>query len=199
MKIFLSLILPFMIVYTAIGQGTFIYDQQSSMNEMSFPNGSGAFIQLLSPYGQSFTPTLSAIDFIRLNLDDNNPNNGIGATLYLNLRTGDINGTILATTPSVTLANGFTGTMNFFFSSDVPLTPGDIYTFQIVVQSGDSWNAIAGEYNYSGGMAFANGVAASGSDLWFREGVLSVPEPSPSWLVLLGSGIFLYARRAFHR
>jgi hypothetical protein len=48
-------------------------------------------------------------------------------------------------------------------------------------------------------MAFANGVAASGSDLWFREGVLSVPEPSPSWLVLLGSGIFLYARRAFHR
>jgi PEP-CTERM motif-containing protein len=173
-------------------QSTFIYDQQSSTDESPLPYGAGAHIQQLTPYGQSFTPNLPAVGFIRLNLNDNNPNNGQGVTLYLNLRANSISGTVLATTLLVNLPNAFTGTCDFLFASEVSLTPSAPYTFELVIQSGDSWNANAGEFNYPGGMVFAHGVPAFNSDLWFREGI--VPEPSSAALALLG-GVLVWLRR----
>ena len=194
MKHYIFQTILLLLVNSVHSQG-FLYDQQSSTDETPI-SGAGAVIQQLAPYGQSFTPSLSSVDFIRLNLNDGNPNNGIGATIYLNLRTNTINGAILATTPSISLTNGFAGIVNFLFPSTVPLTPSATYVFEIVMQSGsDSWNALAGEYNYSGGIVYANGVPASGSDLWFREGIVTVPEPSSAVLVLLGSGAWLFIRR----
>jgi|ERR1022692_2804384 hypothetical protein len=176
------------------GQGAFIYDQQSSTNEGALPYGAGVVIQqIASPYGQSFTPTLSAVDFIRLKLNDNDPNNSLSATLRVNLRTNSINGSILASTASVSLTNGFTGVVNFFFSSSLSLTPGVVYYFQPVVQSGDLWNLEAGEYNYPGGSVFVGGFAATASDYWFREGI--VPEPSAGLLFLFGSGVVAWCHR----
>ena len=178
----------------ACGQG-FIYDQQSSTDESVLPNGSGTSIQLSSPLGQSFTPNLTAVNFIRLNLNDNNPNNSLGGIIYLNLRTDTVGGTLLATTTPVTFANGFTGTADFYFASDVPLTPSATYAFELVIQLGsDSWNALAWEYNYPGGVAFGNGVPAPAGDLWFREGTI-VPEPSVGALTLLGAGVLWWNRR----
>lgn len=177
-------------------QGTFIYDQQSSTNETPIP-GAGAVIQQLTPYGQSFTPSLSAVSFIRLNLSDYSPNNGLGVTLYLNLGTNTINGFVLATTPLVTLSDGFAGTVDFNFSSDVPLVPASPYAFEIVIQSGDLWNAVAGELNYPGGMVFAHGAPAPASDLWFREGI--VPEPSAALLALLGGSVLIWFTRRMRR
>ena len=181
--------------FVARGQG-FTYDQQSSVDETAWPYGAGAPIQLLSPYGQSFTPNLTSVNFIRLNLNDNNPGNALGATLYLNLRADSISGAVLATTPTVSLPSGFTGPVDFFFQSEVPLTPLSTYTFEIVVQLGsDSWNSRAGELNYAGGMVFANGLAAPGSDVWFREGTYTVPEPSTAAIMLLGAGALWWHRR----
>jgi hypothetical protein len=74
----------------AAAQGTFIYDQQSSTDESAWPYGAGGNLQNSTPTGQSFTPSLSAVGFVRLNLNDPNPINGLGATIYLNLRTGSI-------------------------------------------------------------------------------------------------------------
>ena len=181
----------------AQAQGIYTYDQQSSTDESAWPYGAGVAIQLASPYGQSFTPNSSGLNFIRLNLNDNNPNNSLGATLYLNLRADSISGTVLATTPTVTLVNGFTGPTDFFFSSDVALTPVTTYAFEIVIQFGsDSWNARAGELNYAGGTAYYQGLPLTGSDVWFREGTYAVPEPSALALVLLGAGMLAWIRRA---
>jgi hypothetical protein len=102
---------------------------------------------------------------------------------------------VLATSSAVTFANGFAGTMNFFFLSDVPLTPAQTYAFEVVVQSGsDLWNASAGEYSYAGGMVFANGLPAPASDMWFREGLV-VPEPSSIAIILVGGCLLGWYRR----
>ena len=182
-----------LVVSFAWGQGTFVYDQQSA--DENNPEGSGTGIQSIQPMGQSFTPTLSSMDFIRLYLYDGNPGNLLGATVYLNLRTDSIAGPVLATSDSVTMPNGFGGYENLYFSSSVAVTAGTIYYFQPVVESGDlqGWGTLSGHYGYSGGTAFANGTASTYYDLWFREGVV-VPEPSSAALILVGGGALILFR-----
>jgi len=51
----------------------------------------------------------------------------------------------------------------------------------VTSSNGSSWNSISGAYPQ------------------FAINATPVPEPSPSFLLLLGSGIFIYVRRAFHR
>jgi hypothetical protein len=181
----------------ADGQGMFQYDQQSA-DEGNLLEGSLS-IGSSQPTGQSFTPTLPAVDFIRLFLFDATFANTSSGTLLINLRVDSIIGPILSESESVVLAPGFGGTVNFFFSTTVPLNPGNIYYFQPVIVSGNSWGVNRSQfYNYSGGTAFGNGVASPTVDLWFREGIV-VPEPSATVLVLIGSGMFLYVRRSQNR
>jgi hypothetical protein len=65
-------------------------------------------------------------------------------------------------------------------------------------------------YNQTGGWNALHALFYSNDDgsSWIRQGGLNpqfainataVPEPSPSFLLLLGSGVFIYVRRAFHR
>ena len=180
----------------ARGQGIFIYDQQSA-NESS---GGGGFIAIQSnqPIGQSFTPTNSSIGFIRLEFSDSILN-GSGATVYVNLLSNSITGVILGKTDPIFMPDGFgvssRGFTNFLFSTPIPVTPGVTYYFEPVVQSGDtSWAVLGYHYLYPGGTAFFNGLANSGNDLWFREGVNIVPEPS-SLSLLIGSGVLFYVGR----
>jgi hypothetical protein len=97
---------------TAFGQGTFTYDQQSS--DESNLGGGGADISSSQPFGQSFTPSLSAVGFIRLYLGDG-VFNGLGTTLAVNLRENSITGNVLAVTSPVSLGDRFVGPVNFFF------------------------------------------------------------------------------------
>jgi hypothetical protein len=189
---------PFLLLaaFSAYAQGTFIYDQQSATNENPIPFGFGSVIQQGSPYGQSFTPGLSGVDFIRLFLLDANPTNDLGATLYVNLRTNSITGPILATTAAVALPESFDGAVNFLFTNTVALLPGRLYYFEDVVRSGDQWKAWDGEFNYPGGTLFALGQANTAADQWFREGL--VPEPASALLLLLG-GAVLFAMRERRR
>jgi hypothetical protein len=178
----------------ALAQGTFIYDQDSATNDGPVPFTAGSVIQTASPgLGQSFTPSLTGVDFIRLLLLDGSPSNGVGATLSMNLRTNSITGPILATTASVALPDSFDGVVNFFFTNTVPLSPGTLYYFEPVVRFGDAWKAMNGEYNYPGGMVFALGQPNPAVDFWFREGL--VPEPSSALLMLIGGALLALRQR----
>jgi hypothetical protein len=99
-------------------QGTMIFDQQSSDES----NGGSSFntIQNVQPTGQSFTPALAGIGFIRFNLLDINRNNGTGAVVYVNLRSDSITGPVIDSTAPVALPDNFgfplnTGYVTFFF------------------------------------------------------------------------------------
>jgi hypothetical protein len=185
----ISLCLPLV----ATAQGTFVFDQQSS--DESNPGSGFNIIQNSQPVGQSFTPALDAIGFVRFNLFDQVRSNGTGAVVYVNLRSGSITGPIIDSTAPVTLPDNFgpDGFVNFLFASNVPLQSGVKYYLQPVVQSGDPWGIIGGTFNYPGGDLYANGTAFS-SDLWFREGTI-VPEPSAPLLLFFAVGICVLCRR----
>jgi len=174
---------------TTFAQGTFVFDEQSS--DESNGGSSLNVIQTAHPTGQSFTPSLNGIGFVRLNLFDENRNNSQGATIFVNLRSDSITGSIISSTAPVTLPDNFgfplnTGYATFFLPTDVPLQPGTKYFLQPVVQSGDLWGMFGGSFGYPGGDLYANGIPGS-SDYWFREGVI-VPEPSAVVLLVTGVG-----------
>jgi hypothetical protein len=192
------------VVALAHGQGTFVYDQQSADESNQSGEGGGGTIQSNEPFGQSFTPTLTSVGFIRLWLADENLGNNLGATVSVNLLADSITGEVLAESLPVSLPDGFgdgtgsdrNGYANFFFSTPATVAPGTTYFFQVVVQSGDTMYAYGDGYGYAGGTEFLQGTAVNSEDLWFREGIVT-PEPSVSWLILFGSGVLLYARRKF--
>jgi hypothetical protein len=175
-------------------QGTMIFDQQSSDESNG---GVGlSVIQDSQPIGQSFTPSLDGVGFVRFHFFDFVRNNGIGAILYVNLRTDSITGPIIESTAPVALPDNFgsvnTGFVDFFFPGNIPLQPGVKYYFQPIVQSGDRWGMFGDSFGYPGGDLYSGGTAFS-SDFWFREGVI-VPEPSLPALLMAGAGISLYLR-----
>jgi hypothetical protein len=176
------------------GQGTFAYDQQSS--DESYIGSGAASIQSNQPFGQSFTPATSAVNFVRLYLFDSTAD-ASGATIRINLRSGSITGSVLSSTDPLAVPQGFVGTANFLFPANIPLSPGTQYYFQPEVISGGQISVAAyNNFHYAGGNAYSMGVASPGFDLWFREGVYNVPEPSSLALALSGLVFLLLRRRA---
>jgi hypothetical protein len=169
---------------TASGQG-FIYDQQSADENHYMEGGAGLGQQ---PIGQSFTPILNNVGFIRIYLVGGAFG---GATFAMNLRSDSITGTILGSSEPVT--QNSSGPANFIFETPLSVTPGTTYYFQPVIQSGAGWGAFVSSYNYPGGTAFVDGLAVPTSDFWFREGVV-VPEPQSWALLLVGAGVLFYSR-----
>ncbi|MBI3880678.1 MAG: hypothetical protein HY301_11535 [Verrucomicrobia bacterium] len=172
------------------GQTNFIYDQQSATEGANAETGGS--LNFAQPYGQSFTPSFNSVGFIRLWMYDNYPSNGLGAVVFVNLLSNSISGPILGSTDPVTLADGFGSGgnqvyPNFFFSNPVSLVTGVTYFLQPIVQTGDVVTVNADiTYNYPGGNAFYQGAANPNHDLWFREGVITVPEPSVAALGAVG-------------
>ena len=182
----------------------FVYDQQSAAGPVTvLGNGKadGLAIQT-EPLTQSFVPTLSAIRFIQLTFEDVPKNGTSGATVYVNLWTGSPNvnsATLLGSTTPVYMPNGFVnsglavaGITNFVFTTVIALTSGQTYYLQPVVQTGDTpWAVVTIGNTYPNGQVFTSG-AGFNTDLWFREGILSVPEPTTLALFGLG-GISAFA------
>ena len=180
-------------LFTAQGQ-IFVYDQESVTSDTEL-GASGYNIQTEQPIGQSFTPELSSVGFVRLYVQNGQEMPIPSATVYINLLADSITGPVLGQSELVTLPGGqFTDTpLNFFFANPVAVTPGVTYYLQPVAESNPAVAyVIASGYLYSGGTLFLNGEP-NPQDLWFREGIV-VPEPSPSWLALLGSGVWFYLR-----
>ena len=170
----------------AFGQGTFIYDQQSAT---SYAISGSAPFQHEQPFGQAFTPTLSAVGFVQFQFLDVNPGNGTGASVYVNLWADSLaTGTLLDSTAPVLMPDRFDGITNFFFAVPVPVTPGTTYYLQPIVQSGDDfWGITDGNFSYPNGTWIANGQPVlDGRVLWFREGTI-VPEPSSALLFALAA------------
>ena len=180
---------------TGLSQGTLVFDQESSNDENYL--GGAAPVQFYGTIGQSFTPSLSTVGFFRVKLYDIAPNNTIGATLVINLRSNAINGPVMGTTFPVVLADGFRNSANFFLPTAVSVVPGTKYFFQLVVQSGDNWGAYLrsdslGDVNYAGGSFYGGLCEFPANDMWFREGV---PEPTTASLVLIGISSMVAFRR----
>ena len=184
------------------GQGALIYDQQSSTNN-SGDNVSMTAISAGQPVGQSFTPTFSSIDFVRFRFSV--PRGPISfsatGTVFVNLWSGGIsNGVLLAATAPVVVSLLFPNTVaytNLFFDATVALNPGTTYYLQPFVQS-EVGTLNIGIYQppfypatYAGGMAFINGRGLGAADLWFREGIIAVPEPSSGRLLFMASFFWL--------
>ena len=136
--------------------------------------------------GQSFTPSLSSVGFIRLMFSG-----GGGATVYVDLRSDSIYGPVLGTSSPVTM--GLSGPQTFYFPTPVSVIPGTTYYFEAVEQSGTLWNIVVGQYNYAGGNAYANGSLQGPLDYWFREGII-VPEPSSFALLVIGGCALLWCK-----
>lgn len=179
----------------ARAQGNLQYDQQSWPGPI--PPNILRDIQGNEPTGQSFIPSVSAVGFVQFELFDGNPHNGLGATLYINLRSNSITGPILSSSNPVFLPDTPSGggVTNFLFSGSATVVPGTTYFFEIVVQSGDIWSVNSlGANDYPRGDAYLQGTAQPLEDLWFREGVI-VPEPSSAWQLLAAGGIWFCIRR----
>lgn len=190
----IALLVLCLITPNAQSQGTLQYDQQSA----TMPVGPDLTIDIQSyePVGQSFVPSLTSVGFVQLELFDGQPNNGVGATLYVNLRSDSITGPIVSSTspvfmPDTPLGGGVT---NFFFSTPAIVTPGTTYFFEVVVQSGDMWRVNDIGNSYHSGRAYISGIAQQFDSLWFREGIV-VPEPTSTLLLLLAAFCWFIYRR----
>jgi len=141
----------------SVAQTNFLYDQQSAV-EGAFAENEGLIVAD-QPMGQSFTPSLDSVGFIRIRLSDLGPGNGVGSTVALNLRSNSITGPVLATTGSSFFEDGFGGPGNpgyrdFFFSTPVVVLPGVTYYFQPVLESGGGMGMASDvNYGYAGGTA----------------------------------------------
>ena len=183
--------------HLAFGQGTFVYDQQSS--DITHYNGDNSVPIPFSgaPPVQSFTPSLNGIGFIEVwGMDI-----PTFTALAVNLRESSPDGAILGTTHTVTIPRGtnYSGPLSFLFSGQISLVPGQVYYMEPFMVKpagyGTSCHINAFYYNYAGGRYIDRDNDNTKSlDLWFREGIV-VPEPGTMALVLLGASCFIWRRR----
>src|ERR1041384_2255906 len=124
-KYFQFLLLPFACFsLDSAAQTNFVYDQQSA-TESGIMDGSGP-IQQSQPVGQSFTPSLSGIGFVRLRIYNGYTGDFSAATIYISLRSDSITGAVLSSTAPVSIPGGafFAQFVDFFFTNTVTITPG---------------------------------------------------------------------------
>ncbi|HEY6945734.1 MAG TPA: hypothetical protein VI431_11395 [Candidatus Acidoferrum sp.] len=121
-----------------------------------------------SPLGQSFTPTLTSLNFVNLLLLTDNG----GATVEVNIRLGSISGPILGTSqPTVIPFSIAPSVSSFRFSTPVTLIAGDLYVIEPFVVCGHTLIGSTQTNNYAGGNQILRGIAQTNNDLWFQEGI----------------------------
>lgn len=174
---------------TANGQGTFIFDQQTSdenhLHEGVVPIGASP---RLFPI-QSFTPSLDSVGFVMLY------SQGLAAVgMTVNLRANAPDGPVLGTTAPITTPGTYYGVVNLRFDTPVSVTPGTVYFFEAALEAGGGQLNGSLSYLYPGGMLyFSDGTVNPDYDMWFREGVV-VPEPSTAALLILAAPLILLRR-----
>ena len=145
---------------------------------------------------QSFTPSFSAVGFVQLGVVVPAYPGNDQVTFAVNLRSGAYNGPIISSTDPVILVNHFGQFGTFYFPANIPVTPGQLYFFEPILQSTGSLDiGDKSPSSYAGGDEWNNGVPSGGvADYWFREGIV-VPEPSIIALLGVGAGWVLIRRK----
>jgi hypothetical protein len=146
-----------------------LIDQQNTTSDARFFSGQNRI-------GQSFTPTLPAVDAVELNLGSLS---GLSSTIFVNLRSGlagpdGLDGPILGTSNSVFLPPDTPNEVRHFdFPNRTLLTPGALYVFEVVGNNGHAGALSTGD-KYPRGVALKE--FSADFDMIFAEG-LHVPEP----------------------
>ena len=133
--------------------------------------------------GQEFRPTLSALDVVEIGLGPRDPNS---FRLRVNIRDGALDGPVLGTSGLAVVQGGAPPMLPFFhfdFPSRVPLTPGNLYVIQPILDppSGAVGFPFLNPGPYADGRAIIYGQIREDIDMLFRTG-LSVPEPATATL-----------------
>jgi PEP-CTERM motif-containing protein len=157
--------------------------------------------------GQEFTPALSSLNLVRLRFGDLHPGNGVGPTLFVNIREGSISGPIIGSSNGFTFSDNFNFNLNtgviveFPFPTAVALTPGNLYVIEFVVTGEEVFSTGMLLDRYHAGRAIIGGVPSPDVDFIFIEGVQvpSPPIPEPGTLLLLGTGLVGVAARILRR
>lgn len=164
-------------------------DQQNTVGSLGSSLSTGG--------GQSFTPTLDAVDAFEFVL----VSEGASSTVRVDLFQGaGFGGALLGSSATATVLGGSFQTVHF--DLDATLTPGQIYTARVVLTAGSTYSALFDDTDpYAGGNVYAGtGDAVPGADIVFTEGLhaaaVAVPEPASLALVLTGLiGLGLARRR----
>lgn len=157
-------------------------------------------------FGQSFTPTLSRIDFFEVEIGD------FGAIDQVQILNGvsgfdGLSGTVLGTSdPAVTPVND-RQPVRFIFPGGIALIPGDTYVARIYSTNGTFAPGIAGisittDNAYTGGQLLEAGFSDTSPvivdyDAVFQEG--TVPEVPTIWLLASGLAIIVGTRSLTNR
>lgn len=154
---------------------------------------------------QTFMPTLTGIDFIKLTLNAAGPND---TDAYVRLFAGSgTQGTLLGTTDIHRLTIGSFAEYTFTFASTIALVPEQVYTFWALPVGGanrpfTALNSTANPYA-RGSRVLPDGRAIANVDFVFSEGVNvlagGVPEPSTWAMLILGFGVVGSAARVRRR
>jgi hypothetical protein len=190
-------VLAALLVVAAAGQARAdqIIDQQNGPP----PGNASVSIPFGAPLGQSFTPSLTGIDFATFQIFDFGA--GVAGTYQAEVRSG-INGPLLGTSASVALPAGTGGfssdtgaTIEFDFPSTIALTPGTTFSLMLVrVDSSSNFAAIgqAGTGTYAGGAAITSpAIPFPPGDFFFSEGIIVAAVPEPATIVSVLSGVAL--------
>lgn len=162
----------------------------------------GGFTVNAGPIGQSFRPGLASLDFVELMVNDQNPNFGSGDDIAVRIREADMTGTILGVSNTVFFADQPALTpfqtpelVRFEFTAPVALIAGNTYVWEVFrngAESSDLGIFGTGFKNdaYAPGVPYFEGAVYAGAeapfDLWFREGIATVPVPAALPLMLSG-------------
>jgi hypothetical protein len=162
----------------------------------------GLHIGFFGPLGQEFTPSLNGLNAVDLFIEDWNYRLNAGAEFQVRIRNDEITGPIVGTSESVSLPDGFSGTVKFEFPSLVPVLPGSRYVMELhplqPLSGENNWGTASKfdlEGGYPGGAVIKSGSRADQEDMVFMEGIivdrdlwlketLFIPEPSSTTLSL---------------
>ena len=159
--------------------------------------------------GQTFTPTLSKLQYIQVRIGQGIPTtpgqpDPAFATFQARVLDGvRLDSPVIGVSRPVTLPGGFGrpagDTVTFTFPIPVPLTPDRTHAFEIVFVDGDEGSEFFG-LGGSAGYVRGNVMGESSSaDFWFREGIdlpndeVPVPALGRSGLVLLACALAVVA------
>jgi hypothetical protein len=157
-----------------------VVDQQSATGE--------SYLGPSSSPGQSFSPTLTRIDFATFSLATSDPTNGALTFAVLYSGAGFGGSLIGASSNDVLITDASFESYEFDFSPGISLTPSQTYTLQLVDATGSTLYEFDGGGNpYPGGVEYSStGVAQTAYDVVFSEGIVAVPEPGSLAQGILG-------------